>query len=63
VAKICNNLAMAISMIGVSEAFSLGQNLGVKASVLANVFNSSSARCWSRYIMTNYILAYPLVLY
>ncbi|KAJ4772210.1 3-hydroxyisobutyrate dehydrogenase [Rhynchospora pubera] len=47
VAKICNNLAMAISMIGVSEALSLGQNLGVKASVLTNVFNSSSARCWS----------------
>ncbi|XP_078166764.1 6-phosphogluconate dehydrogenase family protein isoform X2 [Carex rostrata] len=47
VAKICNNLAMAISMIGVSEALSLGQSLGVEASVLTNVFNSSSARCWS----------------
>ncbi|KAK3432733.1 hypothetical protein EUGRSUZ_D00258, partial [Eucalyptus grandis] len=35
-AKICNNLAMAASMLGVSEALALGQ-----------VFNSSSARCWS----------------
>nr|CAD1834612.1 unnamed protein product [Ananas comosus var. bracteatus] len=46
-AKICNNLAMAISMIGVSEAFALGQNLGIRASTLTNIFNSSSARCWS----------------
>jgi 3-hydroxyisobutyrate dehydrogenase-like beta-hydroxyacid dehydrogenase len=49
VAKICNNMAMAISMLGVSEAFALGQNLGIKASVLTDIFNCSSARCWSRY--------------
>ncbi|KAL5199744.1 hypothetical protein ABZP36_020947 [Zizania latifolia] len=47
VAKICNNMAMAISMLGVSEAFALGQNLGIKASVLTDIFNCSSARCWS----------------
>ncbi|KQK17120.1 hypothetical protein BRADI_1g32590v3 [Brachypodium distachyon] len=46
-AKICNNMAMAISMLGVSEAFALGQNLGIKASTLSNIFNCSSARCWS----------------
>ncbi|XP_060974958.1 probable 3-hydroxyisobutyrate dehydrogenase, mitochondrial isoform X1 [Cannabis sativa] len=46
-AKICNNLAMAISMLGVSEALSLGQSLGIDASTLTKVFNSSSARCWS----------------
>lgn len=46
-AKICNNLAMAVSMIGVSEAFTLGQSLGVSASTLSRIFNSSSARCWS----------------
>ncbi|PKA52344.1 putative 3-hydroxyisobutyrate dehydrogenase, mitochondrial [Apostasia shenzhenica] len=46
-AKICNNLAMAISMLGVSEALSLGQGLGISASTLTNIFNSSSARCWS----------------
>uniref|UniRef100_A0A2N9J8V3 3-hydroxyisobutyrate dehydrogenase n=1 Tax=Fagus sylvatica TaxID=28930 RepID=A0A2N9J8V3_FAGSY len=46
-AKICNNLAMAVSMLGVSEALALGQSLGISASTLTRVFNSSSARCWS----------------
>ncbi|XP_031405310.1 probable 3-hydroxyisobutyrate dehydrogenase, mitochondrial isoform X2 [Punica granatum] len=46
-AKICNNLAMAVSMLGVSEALALGQSLGITASTLTRVFNSSSARCWS----------------
>lgn len=46
-AKICNNLAMAVSMLGVSEAFALGQKLGIGASTLTSIFNSSSARCWS----------------
>ncbi|XWS20721.1 hypothetical protein CRYUN_Cryun31cG0127000 [Craigia yunnanensis] len=46
-AKICNNLAMAVSMLGVSEALALGQSLGITASTLTNIFNSSSARCWS----------------
>ncbi|KAI8001987.1 hypothetical protein LOK49_LG09G01224 [Camellia lanceoleosa] len=46
-AKICNNLAMAVSMLGVSEAFSLGQSLGISASTLTKILNSSSGRCWS----------------
>eukprot|EP00268_Persea_americana_P022061 TRINITY_DN21944_c0_g1_i5.p1 TRINITY_DN21944_c0_g1~~TRINITY_DN21944_c0_g1_i5.p1 ORF type:complete len:121 (-),score=32.67 TRINITY_DN21944_c0_g1_i5:505-867(-) len=46
-AKICNNLAMAVSMLGVSEAFALGQSLGITASTLTKIFNCSSARCWS----------------
>ncbi|XP_028090858.1 probable 3-hydroxyisobutyrate dehydrogenase, mitochondrial isoform X2 [Camellia sinensis] len=46
-AKICNNLAMAVSMLGVSEAFSLGQSLGISAGTLTKIFNSSSGRCWS----------------
>lgn len=46
-AKICNNLAMAVSMLGVSEAFALGQSLGIATGTLAKIFNSSSARCWS----------------
>ncbi|XP_059435501.1 probable 3-hydroxyisobutyrate dehydrogenase, mitochondrial isoform X2 [Corylus avellana] len=46
-AKICNNLAMAVSMLGVSEALALGQSLGIAANTLTRVFNSSSARCWS----------------
>ncbi|KAM7524835.1 hypothetical protein LguiA_014737 [Lonicera macranthoides] len=46
-AKICNNLAMAVSMLGVSEALALGQSLGISTATLTNIFNSSSARCWS----------------
>lgn len=46
-AKVCNNLAMAVSMLGVSEALALGQSLGITASTLTKIFNSSSARCWS----------------
>ncbi|KVI03458.1 probable 3-hydroxyisobutyrate dehydrogenase, mitochondrial [Cynara cardunculus var. scolymus] len=46
-AKICNNLSMAVSMLGVSEAFVLGQSLGITASTLTKIFNSSTARCWS----------------
>ncbi|KAH7568466.1 hypothetical protein JRO89_XS06G0003400 [Xanthoceras sorbifolium] len=46
-AKICNNLALAVSMLGVSESLALGQSLGIAASTLTKIFNSSSARCWS----------------
>ncbi|MED6148849.1 hypothetical protein PIB30_056933 [Stylosanthes scabra] len=46
-AKICNNLALAVSMLGVSEALALGQSLGVAAGTLSKIFNCSSARCWS----------------
>ncbi|OAY31581.1 probable 3-hydroxyisobutyrate dehydrogenase, mitochondrial [Manihot esculenta] len=45
-AKICNNLVMAVSMLGVSEALALGQSLGIGADTLTKVFNSSSARCF-----------------
>jgi 3-hydroxyisobutyrate dehydrogenase len=47
VAKICNNLVLAISMIGVSEAMNLGVKLGMDRNVLAGIMNSSTARCWS----------------
>lgn len=46
-AKICNNMLLAISMIGVAEAMSLGAALGVDAKVLAGIINTSSGRCWS----------------
>lgn len=47
VAKICNNLLLAISMIGVAEAMSLGAALGIDPQVLAGIVNTSSGRCWS----------------
>eukprot|EP00696_Hemimastix_kukwesjijk_P014273 gnl/Hemi2/2823_TR1004_c0_g1_i1.p1 gnl/Hemi2/2823_TR1004_c0_g1~~gnl/Hemi2/2823_TR1004_c0_g1_i1.p1 ORF type:complete len:332 (+),score=92.16 gnl/Hemi2/2823_TR1004_c0_g1_i1:49-1044(+) len=46
-AKLANNLLLAISMIGTSEAMNLGIRLGVDPKVLANIVNSSSGRCWS----------------
>jgi 3-hydroxyisobutyrate dehydrogenase len=47
VAKICNNLLLAISMIGVAEAMSLGAALGIEPKTLAGIINTSSGRCWS----------------
>ncbi len=47
VAKICNNLLLGISMIGVAEAMNLGAALGIDPLVLAGVINTSSGRCWS----------------
>jgi 3-hydroxyisobutyrate dehydrogenase len=47
VAKICNNLLLGISMIGVAEAMSLGVALGIDPKVLAGIINTSSGRCWS----------------
>ena len=46
-AKICNNMLLGISMIGVAETMSLGVSLGLDPKVLAGIINSSSGRCWS----------------
>jgi 3-hydroxyisobutyrate dehydrogenase len=46
-AKICNNMLLGISMIGVSETMNLGVSLGLDPKVLAGIINSSSGRCWS----------------
>lgn len=47
VAKLCNNLVLAISMIGVAEGMNLGVSMGMDPKVLAHVLNTSTARCWS----------------
>lgn len=47
IAKMCNNLLLGISMIGVAEAMALGNSLGIDTDVLAGVINSSTGRCWS----------------
>ena len=46
-AKICNNMILGISMIGVSEAFVLGEALGLSHEALYNVASTSSGQCWS----------------
>ncbi|MGY2293654.1 3-hydroxyisobutyrate dehydrogenase [Pseudomonas sp. SDO528_S397] len=47
IAKICNNLLLGITMVGVSEAMALGNALGIDTQVLAGIINSSTGRCWS----------------
>lgn len=47
IAKMANNMALAIEMIGVSEALALGRRLGIDDKVLSNIMGVSSARCWS----------------
>jgi 3-hydroxyisobutyrate dehydrogenase len=46
-AKICNNLILGISMIGVSEAFVLANRLGLAHQTLFDVASKSSGQCWS----------------
>ena len=46
-AKICNNMILAISMIGVSEAFVLAEKLGLAHQALFDVASTSSGQCWS----------------
>ena len=45
--KICNNMVLAISMIGVSEAFSLAEKLGLSHQAVFDVVSTSSGQCWS----------------
>ncbi|WP_460449905.1 3-hydroxyisobutyrate dehydrogenase [Alsobacter sp. SYSU BS001988] len=46
-AKICNNMILGISMVGVSEAFVLAEKLGLSHQALFDVASTSSGQCWS----------------
>ena len=46
-AKICNNMLLAISMIGTCEAFVLAGKLGLDAQKLFEIASGSSGQCWS----------------
>jgi 3-hydroxyisobutyrate dehydrogenase len=46
-AKICNNMILAISMIGVGEAFALAEKLGLSHQALFDVASTSSGQCWA----------------
>ena len=46
-AKICNNMILGISMIGVCEAFNLAQKLNLDWERLFDVVSTSSGSCWS----------------
>lgn len=46
-AKICNNMILGISMIGVCEAFVLAEKLGLDAKKLFEISSNASGQCWS----------------
>lgn len=46
-AKMCNNMILGISMIAVSEAFALGEKLGLSHQALFDVASTSSGQCWA----------------
>jgi 3-hydroxyisobutyrate dehydrogenase len=47
VAKICNNMMLAIEMIATSEGMTLAAKLGMDPKTFAAIVNTSSGRCWS----------------
>lgn len=51
VAKICNNMILGVTMIAVSEAFTLGKRLGLDAQKLFDIAANASGQCWA---MTSY---------
>jgi 3-hydroxyisobutyrate dehydrogenase len=50
-AKICNNMMLAIAMIGVCEGFQLAEKLGLDIQKLFDISAKSSGQSWA---MTNY---------
>jgi 3-hydroxyisobutyrate dehydrogenase len=46
-AKICNNMVLGISMIGVCEAFALADRMGLDRKAMFDVVSTSSGSCWS----------------
>jgi 3-hydroxyisobutyrate dehydrogenase len=50
-AKICNNMLLGVSMLGVCEAFNLAESLGLDAERFFEISSKASGQCWS---MTSY---------
>jgi 3-hydroxyisobutyrate dehydrogenase len=46
-AKICNNMMLAISMIGTAETMNLAIRLGLDPKVFNEIINSSTGRTWA----------------
>lgn len=51
-AKICNNMILGVSMIAISEAFVLAEQLKLAPDKLFDIVNSASGQCWA---MSNYV--------
>ncbi|MFB0612367.1 3-hydroxyisobutyrate dehydrogenase [Aurantiacibacter poecillastricola] len=50
-AKICNNMLLAVQMIGTAEGFSMARKLGLDPQTFYDISSVSSGQCWS---MTSY---------
>ncbi len=50
-AKICNNMLLGISMIGVAESFNLAKKLGLEPKQFFEISSNASGQCWA---MTSY---------
>lgn len=53
-AKICNNMLLAIHMIGTAEALTLGAANGLDPKVLSEIMSKSSGRNWSLEVYNPY---------
>jgi 3-hydroxyisobutyrate dehydrogenase len=46
-AKVCNNMILGITMIGVAEAFTLGEALGLDPKTFFEISSTASGSCWA----------------
>ncbi|MEM9732001.1 MAG: 3-hydroxyisobutyrate dehydrogenase [Pseudomonadota bacterium] len=46
-AKVCNNMILAVTMIGTAEAFEMGRRLGLEDQALFDVVSTASGQSWS----------------
>lgn len=54
VAKICNNMLLAVHMVGTAEALNMGTRQGLDASVLSEIMKASSGNNWSLQVYNPY---------
>lgn len=54
VAKICNNMLLAIHMIGTAEALNMGAQQGLDPSVMSEIMKASSGNNWSLQVYNPY---------
>ena len=47
VAKVCNNMILGISMVAISEAFTLAETLGLEPKTLFEISSKASGSCWA----------------
>ena len=45
--KLCNNMLLAITMIGVGESFNMAKNLQLDLNILYEVISTATGSCWS----------------